>query len=247
MARLTTEEREARAQAKAEQEAARKKAAVAEARLLGRRKVALVKLGATNPDGRLVYGATTAAKLLGITPKVLATMLEPCDYAKNFHYKTGPQVGLYDPIELLRVSKQKRVAEARARCTPERKAAAQKAVETKRKALLEWVANLEVDFHMPPDMTLARLAELAIENRNEVSAHYPDGKARPGFEYASYRPGCETEDHVQRWMVNYLRRCATDYESILAQTAGKVGFQDVYAELKEKIALEASLYIDSLE
>ncbi len=247
--RIPPEERQAHAKAKAEADEARRKAQVDAARLLKRRQAALAKLGATPEDGGrtgLIYSAKKAALLLGVSQASLKAMVEPVDWADNPWYKCAGPVGLYDPIDLLRVSQQKRCQRAKARCTPERKAAAQRAVETKRKELQRWLDGIEINFEMPTDMTLERLAQDAIRNRNAVSSEYPNGKPRPGFEYFTYTPGCEYEDHVWRWMVNYLRHCATDYEALLAEKAGKVGFPEMYEQLKSKIEAAANAYIFGL-
>jgi hypothetical protein len=247
--RLSPEEREARAKAKAEVDAARRKAQVAAARLLKRRQAALVKLGATPEDGGrtgLVYSKKKAAHLLGVSPGSLEAMVEPVDWADNPMYKCAGPVGLYDPIDLFRVSKQQRCHQAKARCTPAKKEAAQRAVATKRKELQAWLDGVTIKFEMPADMTLTKLAEEAINNRNAVSSEYPNGKPRPGFEYYCYEPGCEYEEHVWRWMVNYLRHCASQYEALLAEKAGKVGFPEMYEELKSKIDAAATAYIVGL-
>lgn len=204
------------------------------------------QLGMQDPDGRLMYGATTAAKLLGISLQSFKKLVQPCDHTQNPHYKSGPPVGLYDPIELLRVSKEQKFLEAKARCTPERKASAQRAVETKRKQLEAWLANLKIEFKLSPKTTLVSLAKLAIENRNGASCCYPDGDPRPNFEEAEFRSGCETEPHVRRWMVNYLRHRATDYERILEDKAGRVGFRDMYEKLRAMINEQAEKTIDVL-
>jgi hypothetical protein len=47
-------------------------------------------------------------------------------------------------------------------------------------------------------------------------------------------------------MVNYLRHCTSDYESILEQKAGKVGFPEMYGKLKLKIQNAADDYISRL-
>jgi len=250
MTRLSTGDREARAKAKAEAEEDLRRAMIFAARLLKRRHGALVKLGASPDDGGrtgLVYGKKKAAQLLGLSPGSLESMVEPVDWADNPMYKCAGPVGLYDPIDLLRVSKQKRCQKAKARCTPARKEAAQRAAETKRKELLAWLEGITITFDVPQDMTLSRLAKEAIDNRNAVSGYYPDGfKPRPGFEYFVYTPGCEHEDHVWRWMVNYLRHCATEYEALLAKKAGKVGFLEMYESLKSKIESAANAYISGL-
>lgn len=93
----------------------------AKSRLLKRRVAALAKLGITEGYSLktgLVFGCTTAAKLLGIATKHVQAMLEPVDYVDNPHCRSAGQVARYDPLDLVRVSNQKRVAVARKRCGP---------------------------------------------------------------------------------------------------------------------------------
>jgi hypothetical protein len=83
-------------------------------RLLAARRRALVKLGAPdagNYNG-LVFGKTIAARILGVSAKALDKIVAPVDKAKNPHYRTGPEVFLYDPRDLLRAKKKKAFSEA---------------------------------------------------------------------------------------------------------------------------------------
>lgn len=87
-----------------------------------RRKNALGKLGRPFAGGKSGYVyAKTAASLLGITEKALRSFLEPVEVVPNPHYTSAPEASLWDPVDLLRISKQKRVDAARARKGPKPK------------------------------------------------------------------------------------------------------------------------------
>jgi len=83
-------------------------------RLLAARRRALAKLAAPDAgscDG-LVFGKTIAARILGVSPKALDKIVAPVDKAKNPHYRTGPEVSLYDPCDLLEAKKKRAYGEA---------------------------------------------------------------------------------------------------------------------------------------
>ncbi len=188
---------------------ARKKADAAKARLLKRRKAALAKLGADeaaiNRSG-LVFGSKTAAQILGVSAKALATMIEPSDYATNPHYRSGPSVSLYDPLELLRVSKQKRCEKARLRRTPERKAAGQAAAETRReKALAEARAIV--------DKWKVRLPSISWR---DLTRRAHDSYVREA-EYHNREPSYfRVETDMRTLVLNYLRHECSDYGNVLS-------------------------------
>jgi hypothetical protein len=72
--------------------------------------------------------------------------------------------------------------------------------------MIEWVQTLEIRFYVWPTMTLR---SLAIGNGHQVM---PEWKNESGAEYLD---GGETDQLVQRWMVNYLRHDCTDYDAKL--------------------------------
>ncbi|HMI82556.1 MAG TPA: hypothetical protein VK550_00615 [Polyangiaceae bacterium] len=59
-----------------------------------------------------MFGKTIAARILGVSPKVLAKIVAPVDKAKNPHYRTGPEVLLYDPCDLLGAKEKRTYREA---------------------------------------------------------------------------------------------------------------------------------------
>jgi hypothetical protein len=110
-----------------------------------------------------------------------------------------------------------------------RRRAARSVAQTKYAEMIEWVQSLEIKFSVSPTITLGSLAKQAIWNRNQVM---PEWKNESGAEYTD---GCETDRHVQRWMVNYLRHVSTDYDAKLEARFGKVGVQEAHALLQSRI------------
>ena len=82
--------------------------------------------------------------------------------------------------------------------------------QTKYAEMIEWVQSLEIKSSVSPTITLSSLAKQAIGNRNQVMPEWKNGSG------AECTDGCETDQHVQRWMVNYLRHVCTDYDAKLS-------------------------------
>jgi hypothetical protein len=101
-----------------------------------------------------------------------------------------------------------------------RRDAAQRALETKRQTIADYVENLEISV---PCLSRKELIERACNsynaNREGGSRAVPD--AEPAF--------------LERICVNYLRHCLTEYERHLEEIAGKVGTREAYLEVKSKV------------
>jgi hypothetical protein len=121
-----------------------------------------------------------------------------------------------------------------------RKTASLFVAQTKYTEMMRWVQNLEIKFSVAPTITLSGLAKQAIWNRNQAM---PEWKNDTEAEYAS---GCEGDQHIQRWMVNYLRHACTEYDAQLYARFGKVGVQEAHELLKNKINTAAKAFIRGL-
>lgn len=192
-------------------------------KLLKRRHAALKRLGSTPSNGSwtgLVFGSSTAAKILGVSVSALRKLVEPVDTAVNPHYRSGPPVSLYDPLDLLRVSKQARTKAARARTTG-RSAAATKAAETKESRLIAEVDALPIRVEcVPPD----ELRRRAIEHYNV--RRRPDSDRANDFSAA---------DFLLRITVNYVRHELTIYDHALADLWGRAGKIAALYRLRDRV------------
>jgi len=93
------------------------------------------ELGYTPVYGDLIYGKSHAAELVGITTARLAKLIQPIEYRKNPHYRSSAEVGLYDPVEILRLRDSpaiKRIAEMTAKQRATRSLAAYRAADSRR-------------------------------------------------------------------------------------------------------------------
>jgi hypothetical protein len=214
--------------------------------LLNKRLTAMQKLGAEPHNSGLIYGKKNAAKLLGISVSELEEMIEPISYTTNPHYKSGPKIGLYDPIRLLIISKQKRCINAKNSMIKNRLSAAS-AVETKIKNILDWVDKLDIKFNISHEISLKELAQCAIENRNNIECYFKNGEPCKNKSEYFYVNDCEKEEFVRRWIINYLRHCASSYEIELDHIFGKVGVSKAYEKLKEKINNAAVSFLIKIE
>jgi hypothetical protein len=177
----------------------------------------------------LVFGKTTAAKLVGLTPTRLERLLEPCDYAANPYYKAGPAVGLYDPVALVRLMKRKSVKKAAVDISAKRelrREASRKATETKRRKAIEELEQdiAATDWTGPWPRSFKVLRECAIAAYNRL--HSRNGKQASGAESAEF---------ISRIAINYLRHERTDYDWLLEKFKGRVGINDIHDYLKDHV------------
>ena len=91
-----------------------------------------------------------------------------------------------------------------------RRRASLSVAQTKYAEMIEWVQSLEIKFSVSPAITLGSLAKQAISNGNQATLEWKNGSG------AEYTDDCETDQHIQRWMVNYLRHVCTDYDAKLS-------------------------------
>ena len=91
-----------------------------------------------------------------------------------------------------------------------RRRASLSVAQTKYAEMIEWVQSLEIKSSVSPTITLSSLAKQAIWNRNQATLEWKNGSAAEGTD------GCETDQHIQRWMVNYLRHVCTDCDAKLS-------------------------------
>lgn len=160
----------------------------------------------------------------GWTDKLIQEFLGTPDSVKpNPHFKSAPPMLLFlldrvDKIEQTDEFKTQKVG------TNKRKKAAQKAVETKRQQLWEWLNTVEI--------------EIPIINREELirqaCRHYNDRRLDKDVGGLAATPQSDPK-FLERISVNYLRHCLTKYEEHLDNMSGKVGFDDGYKEIRRKI------------
>ena len=118
--------------------------------------------------------------------------------------------------------------------------ASRSVAQTKYAERIEWVQSLEITCSVSPTITLGSLAKQAIGNRKQVIAEWNNESG------AESTDGSETDQHVQRWMVNYLRHVCTDYDAKLEARFGKVGVPESQALLQSRMNTAAKAFLRGL-
>jgi len=169
------------------------------------------------------YLSLSAVKARGWTDKLIKDFLgEPDKTAVNSHNRSGPPVKLY---LISRVEESEASGEwiASHSKLARRRQGAQKAVDTKRTALMEAANRLQMRV---PSLGPDKLIKRAVNAYNDRQDY------RGGFRYASVQ--CDPE-FLNRITVNFLRHECSSYERQLEQTYGKIGVRDAYGVINAKI------------
>jgi hypothetical protein len=143
----------------------------------------------------------------------------PYKTEENSYYKSGPPQKLYLLSRVEKIEQSPEFLEAKEQ-TMKRQASSQKAVETKREKLEQYLETVVIEV---PVLDEAELLSAACKEFNA------DGTSDS---YASPHSG---QAFLDRITVNYLRHQLTRYEEELEAIAGKVGAQDAYLTIFRKV------------
>lgn len=158
---------------------------------------------------------------------------EPDLIVDNPHYKSSPPMSLY-LIEKIKSIEETPQFKAMMQSASIRKKNANKAVDTKKAIILNYITNLKI---ILPDIPKDELIKRAVTSYNNF-------KSQKSFERDEYyfEPATVNADPIflNRICKNYLRHKCTRYENELSRIFGKVGVDEAYEILKTKI----NKYID---
>jgi len=168
----------------------------------------------------------------GWTDSIIKKMsLIPDEIKENPYYRYGPQMKLYGIERIKDLEQTKRFIELKKR-SEKRKQSARKTVETKRKKVMDYINSLKIEV---PKIPLDELKKEAVKQYNNF--HYFNY-----FNYKNYDPRDISRENVkndpeflERIMVNYIRHQLTDYEDHLIELFGKIGKDEAYIKLKDRI------------
>ncbi len=169
---------------------------------------------------KTLYLSKKALKARGWTDALIEDLLGAPDRTPvNMHYKSGPRVSLYTQVRVVNAEATDKFQAIQKDRAP-RRAAATKAVETKRQQTEDYVSGVKIEVPVFPDEELLRRA---VNHYNALHG------GRSDFEMAA-----ESSDRgfLDRICVNYVRHCCTGYEHHLARTAGAVGSAGAYVDIK---------------
>jgi hypothetical protein len=176
------------------------------------------------------YVSTAGLQARGWTATLMRRFLgEPDRTVDNPHYKSAAPMRLYWLARVVEAEASPGFAAASARAR-RRQAAAVVAVETKRESMRRHVDALRVTV---PILQRDELYRRACEHYNERQA-----TRRDPWEYDEADPGRSDQGFLHRISVNYLRHELTMYEHELDRLYGRVGGEEAYHAIRDKV-LEA--------
>lgn len=152
---------------------------------------------------------------------------EPDLITTNPYYKSSPEMKLW-LIDIIDEIEQKPEFKAMFYSASNRKKSANKAVETKKSQILSYVRNIKI---IIPDIDKEQLIQKACESYNN---HKSWLSYERGYDFTPASPTSD-EYFLNRITLNYLRHRCTRYERELEEIFGKVGTQEAYMILKERI------------
>jgi len=171
-------------------------------------------------------------KTRGWTESMIDKLLgQPEKFGQNSH-KKSTSVYLFLSSRVLEVEGSQEFKEWQKKTAPRRIKQSKSMLalsDTKRKQILEYVKNMEIDV---PKLHKRQCIREACEHYNYRQYE----REKYDFEHAD--PKNSSEDFLKRIAMNYIRHCLTDYEAILREMYGKVGIDSAYAALKSQITEE---------
>lgn len=190
---------------------------------------------------------STVLKRDGWTNKAIELFLPiPDKEVPNPHYKKAAPMKLYQEDKVIRVENTNEFIIFKGKSSHHRNNA-QKAVRTKTDKIIEYVNNLIVEVPILSKDELIKNACNHFNYRLELKQEkYDDWWWRKGqneskedgiyepIDFQNARPNSDPV-FLTRICVNYLRHCLTRYEKELNLLFGKVGKDNAYLILKEKI------------
>ena len=175
------------------------------------------------------YISKSGLKLRGWTDVAIERFLGTHDKeAENPHYKPAPPMKLYllTRVESIEASHDYLCFKTKSKSRQE---SSQKALTTKRHNLLRKVAKMEIFIQRKH---IEEIFEDAVESYNNFKSNM--ACEREDFDYVPASINSDKE-FLHRITVNFLRHRCSPYETILDRISGKVGKQEAYALLNQKI------------
>ena len=155
----------------------------------------------------------------------------PDEIKDNPHYRRGSPMQLF-LLERIAGIEDSAEFKGTLESVAKRKKSAEKAVETKRMQVRQYLDSVRITVPLLAQKDLIRKA----------CSHYNDMQIDREFNGYSTCGESATKGSdpkfLMRICVNFLRHCLTEYEEHLDAISGKVGFDDGYFEIREKIFTE---------
>lgn len=163
-------------------------------------------------------------KKLGFSDRLIDELLpEPVEKMNPYHH-SGPPMCLWEEADVKRAMEtdEFKAHYAKYHTAPEkRKAAAQKAAETRRKNLLDHARSIIPEIEVDDDWTKEELLEAGRQSKHDFEV-YERGR------YGDTSHLCTDKYTLERWAVNFVRHRLTSYDAEWYRMAGKTGCYEAH-------------------
>lgn len=170
----------------------------------------------------------TMVKSMGFTDKLIKQLLPEPELADNPRYKCAPKMKLWKLSDVEDAMKNQAFQESLKK-REKRKAAAEKAVATKKAKLKDemdkFIESIQIEYK--------NIQTIRQETLKAKQDWYDDNSIR--YDNVPKNAYDADEYTVIRWMVNYIRHKMTRYDEHLYYMKGRVGKNDMYLEIHNLI------------
>lgn len=161
-------------------------------------------------------------KELGFNSKLIKELLPEPELRENPYYRKAPKMKLWSQEDVEKAMSSPIFVEEQKK-REKRKAASQKAVETKQRKTMQMIDE-KISKISVQRLELDKVRYNAISCRQSWYDQIADERG----EVNEYCAKMADEETVQRWMVNYIRHKKTYYDSTLYELKGKTGKGEAY-------------------
>ena len=175
------------------------------------------------------YITQTELKNRGWTTKTILRFVEqPDDTKTNPRYKSASPMKLWSLIRIEEIEGSTDFQEF-SLSNRKRREGTERAVQTKRKSLLEQISKISVKV---PVFDKDDLIKRACKSYNKQQERFFLERGHWEWHRATNK---SDKDFLDRICVNFLRHRCTKYERLLEQAVGKVGVNEAYTEISRKV------------
>lgn len=163
------------------------------------------------------YTATDLKESRNWTESLIKKHAGEPEYTNEFIYKGSPATARYWPKDKIESIEAQLVFVEAMHKRMQRKQSTEKAVDTKTKKLIIWAQITSIHIE-----STKNYLKRAIEHYNSRNS---DGDASLNSD----------REFLDRISVNYIRHCLTTYENILDDASGRVGVDEAYKIIKNRV------------
>ena len=175
-----------------------------------------------NKEDRPKLFTKTALLCRGWTEKTIKSLLPPPTLLRNPHYHSASPMKMWAEQDVVDKEQSEEFKTAQMKKAI-RSATAKNSCQKRKQGLLEQIEAIEI--------TVKRFDKAALKRKTIwAKQEWEAENLNVGF------VGSDVDDlTLQRWMVNFLRHNATDYDSRIHELFGLVGKREAYCLLKNRV------------